>query len=172
MSENFSPDSSDSGLFFIISGDSTLFEKGLRLLQYEGIGTDRNVGNGYFEYESSTIELSIPEVSDGAMSLSMFIPENQGQLKNLVHSENVAYDFVRRGGWITDSPYNTVRKNVIYAFTAASVFDLKKSAPECLGKIVNLRPCISDDIAESKGLYKLSHPIWRCGRSIFIPVKL
>ena len=161
-----------SGLFFIINGDSTLFEKGLRLLQYEGIGTDRNVGNGYFEYESSTIELSIPEVSDSAMSLSMFIPENQGQLKNLVYSENVAYDFVRRGGWITDAPYNTVRKNVIYAFTAASVFDLKISAPECLGKIVNLRPSISDDIAESKGLDKLSHPIWRCGRSIFIPVKL
>lgn len=161
-----------SGLFFIIEGDSTLFEKGLRLLQYEGIGTDRNVGNGYFEYESSTIELSIPEVSDSAMSLSIFIPENQELLKDMIQSDKVAYDFVRRGGWITDAPYNTIRKNVIYAFTPASVFDLKISAPECFGKIVNLRPSISDDIVESKGLERLSHPIWRCGRSIFIPVKL
>ncbi len=161
-----------SGLFFIIEGDSTLFEKGLRLLQNEGIGTDRNVGNGYFEYESSTIELSIPEVSDSAMSLSMFIPENQELLKDMIQSDKVAYDFVRRGGWITDAPYNTIRKNVIYAFTPASVFDLKISAPECFGKIVNLRPSISDDIVESKGLERLSHPIWRCGRSIFIPVKL
>lgn len=161
-----------SGLFFIIEGNSTLFEEGLRLLQYEGIGTDRNVGNGYFEYESSTIELSIPEVSDSVMSLSMFIPENQELLKDMIQSDKVAYDFVRRGGWITDAPYNTIRKNVIYAFTPASVFDLKISAPECFGKIVNLRPSISDDIVESKGLERLSHPIWRCGRSIFIPVKL
>lgn len=38
----------DSGLFFIAEGDTTMIDKALPLLALEGIGTDRNVGNGFF----------------------------------------------------------------------------------------------------------------------------
>ena len=53
-----------SGLFFITMGDSELLEKGLTILQHEGVGTDRNVGNGYFEFEKDTIELALPTESE------------------------------------------------------------------------------------------------------------
>lgn len=36
-----------SGLYFIVHGDTSIIENALDLLQTEGIGTDRNVGNGF-----------------------------------------------------------------------------------------------------------------------------
>ena len=161
-----------SGLFFIAEGDCSLLEKGLNLLQYEGIGTDRNVGNGYFEYDKDTIELQLPQNCEYALSLSMFIPENKEQLDSMLSKEFVSYDFVRRGGWITDSPYNTIRKNVVHAFLPASVFSSRSESSCIKGRIVNLKPDALDDIARAKGLIEDSHPVWRSGKSIFIPIKI
>ncbi|KAA6311035.1 hypothetical protein EZS27_037765, partial [termite gut metagenome] len=37
-----------SGLFFVVLGDDTsLLDAAMEVLQHEGIGTDRNVGNGF-----------------------------------------------------------------------------------------------------------------------------
>lgn len=152
-----------SGLFFLADGDTTLLESALTLLQTEGIGTDRNVGNGYFGYEKSKVELDLPDNTYFAMALSSFIPESKEQLQAMLDSNDVAYDFQRRGGWITTPPHNTLRKNVIYAFTAASVFKSEYNGVEIKGRVgVDLRPDVLKD----------EHPIWRCGRAIFIPIKL
>lgn len=155
-----------SGLFFIADGDTTLLDKAINLLQNEGVGTDRNVGNGYFEYEIDTVEIDIPEQSDYTMSLSSFVPESKAQLQNMLGSDNVAYDFQRRGGWITTPPHNTLRKNVIYSFTAASVFKSECAGLCTKGVVdVDLRPEIEWET-------QINHPIWRCGRALFLPIKL
>jgi len=152
-----------SGLFFIACGDVKLLEKALDLLQFEGIGTDRNVGNGFFEYEKCLFEIDIPDASEYVMTLSSFIPESIDQMRSLLDSENVAYDFQRRGGWITTPPNTTLRKNVIYAFTSASVFKCRCEGMETMGKVgVDLKP----------DLPSVTHPIWRCGRALFIPIKV
>jgi CRISPR-associated protein Csm4 len=152
-----------SGLFFIADGDVSLLEKALNLLQHEGIGTDRNVGNGYFEYDSTTVELDIPNGSEYSLALSSFVPESKEQLQALLDSDNIAYDFQRRGGWITTPPNNTLRKNVIYAFTAASVFKHQCDGVETLGQVgIDLKP----------DLQMVEHPIWRCGRALFLPIKV
>ena len=161
-----------SGLYFIACGNCSLLEKGLSLLQYEGIGTDRNVGNGYFEYDEDTIELQLPQDCEYSLSLSMFIPESKAMLEGMLGGNEVSYDFTRRGGWITDSPYNTVRKNVIHAFLPASVFAADTDDVCVKGKIVDLKPAELDDIARTKGLKGEIHPVWRSGKSIFIPIKL
>lgn len=80
----------------------------------------------------------------------------------MIEGDYVAYDLIRRGGWITDSGYNTFRKNIIYAFSPASIFNFTTQNIAINGKIVDLCP---------KGI-ALSHPIWRCGKSIFLPVKI
>jgi len=155
-----------SGLYFLVEGDTSLLKKALDLLQHEGIGTDRNVGNGYFEYTTDTIVMDIPDNVDYAISLSSFVPESKEQLQALLDSDEVAYDFHRRGGWITTPPHNTLRKNVIYAFTAASVFKSDDNGLAVKGKVgIDLKPEISWDD-------KLNHPIWRCGRALFLPIKL
>lgn len=154
-----------SGLFFIVEGETKFLEIALNILQHEGVGTDRNVGNGYFEFTIDEIELDLPTSSIVA-NLSMFCPENKEQLEKMIDNEKVAYDFIKRGGWITTSPFNSYRKKTIQMFTPASVFKLEEEidAPKVLGKIVDLNPNLSFE--------NIDHPIFRSGRSIFIPVKI
>lgn len=152
-----------SGLFFIVEGDTTLLDGALNVLKHEGIGTDRNVGNGYFEFTTDEIEFDLPK-SEMVASLSMFCPESKEQLSQMLETDQVAYDFAKRGGWITTNPFNTIRKNSIQMFIPASVFKSidSVSEPITLGKIVDLNPKLSFD--------GIDHPIWRSGRAIFIPV--
>lgn len=154
-----------SGLYFIAMGDTTLLDKGLSLLAQEGIGTDRHVGYGFFDYSTDSIDIQFPTNAEHQLSLSLFIPETEEQMQQLLASDRVAYDFVRRGGWITTYPHNTLRKNAIYGFTPGSVF--RKTGQElvaCLGKIADLTPSVGDMTP--------SHPIWRNGTAIMLPIKL
>lgn len=145
----------NSGLFFMAEGDTSLLDKALPLLSLEGIGTDRNVGYGLFSFEKKSIKISLPDKADYGLSLSVFIPEDSEQLKTLVNN-NSCYELQKRGGWISTAPYNSLRKNTIYALMPGSV--LYGTGAIC-GKIVDLAP---------QGLIK--HPVWRCGRSLFIPI--
>ena len=154
----------ESGLYFIAEGDTELLEKALNLLAIEGVGTDRNVGFGFFEYTSDSLCLNIPEDADHQIALSLLIPESKEQLGELLASDNVAYDFTRRGGWITTYPFTTLRKNAIYGFLPGSVFFKTNEPSHIIGKIVDLRPDIGELTPD--------HPIWRCGKSIMIPIKL
>ena len=154
-----------AGMYFVAEGDVALLEKALNHLQNEGIGTDRNVGNGFFEVEKSCAEINIPESSEFALSLSTFVPENESQLKDMLSSDDVAYDFQRRGGWLTDYHQNTFRKNSVYAFVSGSVLKKNINYAECIGKVdTDLKPQIS--------FSNIGHPVWRCGRAIFLPIKL
>jgi len=153
-----------SGLYFIAMGDTTLLDKGLSLLAQEGIGTDRHVGYGFFDYSTDSIDLQLPTDAEHQVSLSLFIPETMEQMQQLLASDRVAYDFVRRGGWITTYPHNTLRKNAIYGFTPGSVFcKTDHESVACLGKIVELTPNVGDMTP--------SHSIWRNGTTIMLPIK-
>lgn len=154
-----------SGLYFIAQGDTSLLEEALRLLSLEGIGSDRNIGFGFFDFSSDQLSMDLPQDADHQIALSLLIPESEEQMKQLLDSDNVAYDFTRRGGWITTYPFSTLRKNAIYGFLPGSVFS-KAKEKECMtiGKIINLQPEV--------GELSPTHPIWRCGRSIMLPIKL
>ena len=149
-----------SGLYFLVKGDTTLADKAIAILANEGIGTDRNVGFGTFSYSKETIEIDVPSHADHQVTLSMLIPESENELHDMFDSEVVAYDFERRGGWITSYPFNTLRKNAVYAFLPGSVF--KNTGRDTMGKIVNLTPAIINGHA---------HPIWRDGRAIMLPIR-
>lgn len=154
-----------SGFYFLAEGDTTLLDRALRILSVEGLGTDRNVGFGFFDFVEDNISIELPQDADHQVAMSLMIPSSEEQLKSLMDSDKVAYDFVRRGGWITTYPYTTLRKDAIYAFLPGSVF-FKEAALPCvpLGKIVNLAPDVGD--------LTPNHPIWRNGRSIMLPIKL
>lgn len=155
----------DSGFYFMAEGNTEILEKALTLLSMEGIGTDRNVGFGFFDFSSDVLTINLPEHANHQIALSFFIPESKEQLAEMLDSDDAAYDFIRRGGWITTNPYTTLRKNAIYGFLPGSVFSLKSGkACETVGKIVNLKPEIGDLTPK--------HPIWRNGKSIMLPIKL
>lgn len=154
-----------AGFFFLAEGDTTLLDKALTILAMEGIGTDRNIGFGFFEFSTDKIVLELPQKANHQLALSLLIPDTEKQLTQLMASDLVAYDFIRRGGWITTYPYTTIRKCAIYGFTPGSVF--KKEADQerkPIGRIANLVPVIGDLTPD--------HPIWRNGKSIMLPIKL
>lgn len=154
-----------AGFYFIAEGDTVLLEKALHLLSMEGVGTDRNVGYGFFEYTADTLSIDLPDSANHQLSLSLFIPEAKEQLESLMKSEQVAYDFVRRGGWITTYPYMTLRKNAIYGFLPGSVFSKDENkAVTVIGKIVDLKPDAVDT--------GIAHHIWRNGKAIMLPIVL
>jgi CRISPR-associated protein Csm4 len=158
-----------SGLYFIATGANNLLDTAIDVLQHEGIGTDRNVGNGFFTFDTDKIEIDCPNEreTDYALSLSMFIPESEIQLKDMLAGKNVSYDLARRGGWITTPPFDGYRKNVIYAFLHGSVFSFNlDDNVNIKGKIINLKPDLTSEEQ------KMEHPIWRNGKSFFIPIKL
>lgn len=154
-----------AGLFFLAEGETTLLDKALAILSSEGIGTDRNVGFGFFDITTDSITIDLPEKANHQLALSLLIPESKEQMEMLMNSERVAYDFMRRGGWITTYPYMTLRKNAIYGFLPGSVFHKEMDATcSVLGKIVNLKP-------EVEGI-EIDHPVWRNGKSIMLPINL
>jgi len=156
-----------AGFYFLAEGDVKLLEEALQILSLEGLGTDRNVGFGFFDYETDTLQVDTPSTDCSfVVSLSLFFPESESQLLSLLDSERVAYDFIRRGGWITTYPYHHFRKNVLYGFLPGSVFR-KDDAKGCqqIGKICDVSPAL-------EGVAKLDHKIWRCGRALALPIKL
>ena len=72
-----------SGMYFIAVGDTSRIDLALKILKDEGIGTDRTIGNGFFEFETDEIELQLPK-GNRIANLSLFIPENQTQLDELL----------------------------------------------------------------------------------------
>jgi len=165
-----------TGFWFIIFFESNeildRFEIALNLLSDEGLGTDRNVGNGKFNFESDVIELNIPEESNYCINLSLYCPESYEVLKNhLISKEenngeidpNVGYDFIKRGGWISE-PYNTYRKREIYMFTEGSVFRYEIRGCSVMGASHDVTP----EIILNKEKH---HRIYRTGKALFLPIK-
>lgn len=160
----------DAGMYFLAEGNTDNLERALNLLQYEGLGTDRNVGNGDFEYEITKLSIEIPEDKcSNLFSLSTYIPHDKEELNELIGGDNVSYKMEKRGGWITSYPYSTFRKNAIYAFSSGSIFsnnkEISSSGIFIKGKIVDLKP-------ELPSSQKIEHPIWRNGKSIMLPIKI
>lgn len=145
--------SRDCGLYFIVKGEMERLIEALKVLQYEGIGTDRNVGNGQFEYSIGTLDLNIPVDAKYAMNLGLYCPDSQ----ELEKYSPISFGLIKRGGWITSTEGTGLRKFSVNMFQEGSVF---KEYSEILGRHdIDLSPSA------------LNHPVYRSGRSLFIPVK-
>ncbi len=135
------------------------FQIAMNYLQDAGLGTDRNVGNGQFQFHWDT-NTKLPfgtEQSEYGICLSLFCPENHEQLNTMLN-EKARYETIKRGGWISE-PYNTYRKRSVWMFKEGSVFKMPNQQ-STLGAVVNLRPDIMDE----------TRPVWRSGKAIFLPI--
>lgn len=164
-----------SGLYFIASGDTSLLEKALKLLQIDGIGTDRNVGHGQFKYEQSTIKLKIPVKGDKLVSLGLYCPGSREEMGDMLgeNGRTASYDIVNRGGWITSPGLGKYRKRSVYMFQEGSVFNMseKETSQRSFVKgMVNIDLSPWGDIKEFEKREEKPHSIFRSGRSLFFPI--
>lgn len=153
-----------SGLFCLAQFDSEVIRQkvsaALHYLQDTGIGSDRNVGNGFFKLYVQPYKAfeSLP-AADYATNLSLFCPSNQETLENILADENCNYELLKRGGWITENNYLRYRKNSVYMFSEGSIF---KTTATAQGKTVDLLPNLDE--------LKNMHRIYRVGKSLFVPI--
>jgi CRISPR-associated protein Csm4 len=153
-----------AGLYFIVDCDDTLLQRLegiMELLGDNGIGLQRNIGNGHFTVERKTIALDLPE-SDKYMSLSLYCP-SKDELEDF-DMEHSFYKLQKRGGWVSSSAAENMsyRKKSVYMFQEGSVFQTKSIDNQLLikGKSVEITPNIMQD-----------QPVWREGRGVFIPIR-
>lgn len=154
----------DAGLYFLIEFNNEqvkdIFLNALKLLETQGLGTDRNVGNGHFfsEFKTNAIDLELPSNAELSTNVSVYLPTKE-EIDKVLDIDS-RYRLIKRGGYIS-SPENdefiTYRKKSIYMFKEGSVFKHNNQK----GKIEDLAP---DNV-------NINHPIYRDGTSIFIPLK-
>jgi CRISPR type III-A-associated RAMP protein Csm4 len=155
----------NGGLYFLAVGQEfDKLEAALNLLQYEGLGTDRNIGNGFFEWHKGEVNIESPSDTVFATNLGLYCPISQDKVKEELDAEYSGYDLIKRGGWITSTSHQSIEKDSIYMFGEGSIF--KKGDLVDGQKNIDLRP---RNLPDNR---KPSHPIYRSGCSIFIPVKI
>jgi len=153
----------DAGLFFLLeAADESVKNKilsCLNLLSDEGIGSDRNVGNGTFSYTTGQIAFDLPDENGHETNLSLYLPQKEELSKE--DMDKSAYQLIKRGGYIagtTNPEFLSLRKRSIYMMKEGIVFPVYQNR---VGKIENLKPD-----------YEGMHNIWRDGQSVFLPIKL
>lgn len=154
--------SDGAGLFFLMETENEQIlhetEVALKYLEDTGLGTDRTVGNGFFNAEVTTLQLSVPSTSNHSMTLSLFCPAKE-ELSGLLKGD-AAYLMEKRGGFIagaSEEQFRHLRKKSVFMFSEGAVFHGNTLS----GKVLNLRPQWDDE--------KL-HPVYRSGKPVFIPV--
>lgn len=165
----------EGGLFFLIYGLTPELRDQLAvLLRYlgdKGLGKNRTFGFGQFEFTGfENLGLEVPDHATNWTNLSLYCPsgvENTSTALNKTILSQASYSLIKRGGWISSpekEKNHGLRKKSIYMFQEGSVFPFGKQANRVrlAGKAVNLQP----DILRG------THPIWRDGRALFLPIKI
>ncbi|MDQ3846423.1 MAG: type III-A CRISPR-associated RAMP protein Csm4 [Bacteroidota bacterium] len=155
----------DSGLYFLAQFANDNIRQqvlhALTLLGTLGIGTDRTVGNGLFQFDKAKhiAPFNFPEKTSGhlRMNLGLYLPTREEL--NRINLDDSYWQLIKRGGYLAGSSYEkflSLRKNSIYFFAEGSVLNTDTALN---GRCTNLRPEYNDaDL----------HPVYRCGQPLFI----
>jgi CRISPR type III-A-associated RAMP protein Csm4 len=161
FNHHFMQFSEEGGLFFLAqTEDPEVLRKDLNHLMLSGLGTDRNLGFGHFEWSQHELHMEFPTNTHHAMAMGLLAPTNQEQVDQWTKNHLSRWDLVKRGGWISSTTQVGLRKKSIYMFDVGSVLQLQGSAAG--NKSINLAPS-----ADEPG-----HPVYRCGHSLTFPIQL
>lgn len=155
----------DCGMYFLadFKGNENLRRQvllTLRLLGEQGIGTDRAVGNGRFnfnmEQDVKPFKITLSGIRNRWMSMGLYLP-TQDEL-HATDLDNSAWQLIQRGGYMggTHNPeFIGLRKKSVYFFTPGSTFSCSQMPN---GKVENLKPDWDTPM----------HDVWRDGQCIFL----
>lgn len=163
-----------SGWYGLFNGSEEAWkvvQSALLFLEEEGLGTDRHQGNGKFKvYCAPSDEAKIfhrllqsKSTTNYYYNLSLYNPSKLDAIETLLGAPQeatfVGYHLVKRGGWLTTYPYQTLRKQPIHFFKEGSILRFMDTKPSPWdGARVNVAP------------QEHPHPVWRVGQSLFIPI--
>ena len=154
------------GLYCLTDAQGDLLDELLMLfsqLGENGIGSDRNVGGGHFTVSTAEMEFQPVDGADQLMLLSPYVPtpEEHRQLD----WQQSKFALVDRGGYMAGSNNESIRhlwKRSVYMLDEGSVL---KGLNRIEGKVVDLTPTETTEVNSS-------HPVYRSGRPLYLPVKM
>lgn len=157
-----------SGLYFMAQSESVDFTKlraALRLLQDNGIGLQKGLGNGQFTFEEETLQIDLASNANAWLNLSLYRPIASELTDTMLKKSS--YQFKKRGGWIASPAQEdniSLRKKAVLMFTEGSVFSFENIDNQAIvkGKVENIKPDTN----------QIEHPIWRDGKAIFLPITI
>ena len=157
----------DCGLYFLadFKGNEKLrtqILQTLRLLGDMGIGTDRTVGNGLFEFDSATdvkqIEIKTTGKHSAQLCLGLYLPKKEEFTG--ISLQKSRWSLLKRGGYMagtSNEAFLSLRKKSLYFFGEGSVFT---SSQKLVGKKENIQPDWDTPM----------HPVWRDGQCLFLDI--
>ncbi|MDT3697231.1 MAG: type III-A CRISPR-associated RAMP protein Csm4 [Ignavibacterium sp.] len=117
------------GIYFLADGsDVSLIEGPLRLLSHIGIGGNKSIGKGSFDFVIEDFSFSVPANPNALVSLSLFQPSQVeiDLIKN--NSVHLFYDLTTRIGKVgKDFNLEFNEKNPVICFTEGSSFFVSQS---------------------------------------------
>jgi CRISPR-associated protein Csm4 len=157
----------DCGLYFLVDfrGNTELRNQvlqTLRLLGDLGIGTDRTVGNGLFDFDQNrdvqSVEIKTVGKHQKQMNLGLYLPKEK-ELKEIKLDQS-HWSLLKRGGYMggtSNDEFLSLRKKSLYFFGEGSVFE---SETPLIGKKEYIKPDWNLPM----------HPVWRDGQCLFITI--
>ncbi|MGQ9820189.1 MAG: type III-A CRISPR-associated RAMP protein Csm4 [Candidatus Kapaibacteriales bacterium] len=114
----------EAGIYFLIDGENaSLIEAPLRLLSDIGIGGNKSIGKGSFDFKIEDFEFNEPTTHNSYVCLSLFQP-NHSEIEILKNENvNLYYDITTRFGKVSkDFNLQFQDKNPVTCFTEGSSF--------------------------------------------------
>ena len=159
-----------AGLWFAVKYDDPAVqvqvEAALRLLGDSGLGTDKNLGRGHFDWKSDELRLTVPDAATAThrLNLAPWCPDIATQELTDATLADASYALSKRGGYLAAPAQEELvrlRKKSIYMFDEGSVFPA--TGPEPTGALHDLAPAAAEG-------FHLDHPVWRDGRPLWLPI--
>lgn len=116
---------SEIGLFFVCKDNTEgKLEACLRLLSHWGIGGNRTIGKGYFEFRIENFEIQEPQNPNALLNLSLYHPNHEEITYYKTQPELFVYQLVMRKGYFGEKIGNKYEKLPLFFFKEGSLFPL------------------------------------------------
>ncbi len=137
-----------AGLFFVVrfadAQEQIHFEAALRFLGDEGLGADRTVGKGLFDFEAQELELKTPKTAEMFTTLALYHPLKD-EIKNGL-MQNARYDLITRKGFAFNPAVRGKRRKFVRMFIEGSVFSRIQKENQFMGDVSTVIPAQGDFI--------------------------
>lgn len=154
----------ETGLFFLIKGDSTKVEAALRWFSHVGFGRDRNTGKGHFKINVGEFKLNEPSDFNAVTNLSLYFPSQKNKELELFKIDPLFnYQLEQRQGYLGFLKYRDTEKPVTTMFKEGSVF------PAVSGKEIYGENLVVKEKDENAGLF---HNVYQYGYGFMVKMKI
>ncbi len=115
----------ETGLYFLVVDHTQgKLQAALRLLSHIGIGGNRSIGKGVFEFRITDLQIRQPPNANALLNLSLYLPENNELKKYLSKPFLLNYQLEQRTGYYGHLVRGKYKKKAVTYFKEGSVFPL------------------------------------------------